>query len=182
MPADLAQQAQAQQNQDPAAASQQQAPAAFETFEAWLEKQDDTVKGLYSTHTAGLKSALDNERAANKTAQVQLRELAKKAEKGSELETALNQQIEKLTALGKQATFQDKAHTAGVRNLKLAYIAAEQAGLVSDKGDCDFSELRKQYPELFVAQATANAGAGTGNPATKAPTMDEIIKGALGRS
>ena len=159
-----------------------QPETSFETFEAFLEKQGEDVKGLYSTHTAGLKSALDNERSANKAAQAQLRELAKKADKGSELEAALNQQIEKLTALGKQASFQDKAHGAGVRNLKLAYIAAEQAGMVSDKGECDFSELRKLYPELFTAQASANAGAGTGTTATRPQTMDDIIKGALGRT
>lgn len=173
------------QAQDPAAQTQQPVqPAANETFETWLEKQDDTVKDLYSAHTTGLRSALDSERAASKAAQAQLRELAKKAEKGSELETALNQQIEKLSALEKQSAFQDKAHAAGVRNLKLAYLAAAQAGLVGEKGECDFAKLRTEYPELFAsapAPAPANAGNGTGGATPGKVDMNQAIRQALGR-
>lgn len=152
------------------------------TFEGWMDKQDETVKGLYTAHTNGLKTALDSERAANKTAQAQLRELAKKADKGSEFEAALTKQADQLNALEKQAAFQDKAHAAGVRNLKLAYMAAAQADMIDTKGNCDFSELRKEYPELFLSPpAPGNAGNGTGNQVPKPPTMDQIILGALGR-
>lgn len=153
-----------------------------ETFETWIGKQDPAIQALYTTHTGGLKSALENERAANKTAQTQLRDLAKKAEKGSELEVALTAQADKLSALEKQAAFQDKAHAANVRNLKLAYIAATQAGLVSDKGDCDFAKLRAEYPELFIAPTgSANAGEGTGNPAPAKQDMNQVLRNAFGR-
>lgn len=151
------------------------------TFDSWLAGQDDTVKGLYTQHTAGLKSALDSERKANQDAQKQLRDLAKKAEKGSELEAALTKQANDLSILQVKNHFQDKAHLAGVRSLDLAYMAAAQADLISDKGDCDFSELRKLYPELFTATVQGNAGSGTGNQAPKPQTMDQIIMGALGR-
>lgn len=175
------------QAQDPAAQSQQPVqPPANETFETWLEKQDDAVKGLYTAHTTGLKSALDSERAASKAAQAQLRELAKKAEKGSELEAALTKQADQLSALEKQSAFQDKAHAAGVRNLKLAYLAAVQAGLVGEKGDCDFAKLRTEYPELFAsapapAPAPANAGNGTGGATPGKVDMNQAIRQALGR-
>ena len=152
------------------------------TFDSWLAGQDDTVKGLYATHTSGLKSALDSERKANQDAQKQLRDLAKKAEKGSELEAALTKQADQLSALEKQSSFYDKAHSAGVRNLKLAFMAAAQSDLIGDRGDCDFTELRKLYPELFTAPpANGNAGTGTGNPPPKAQKMDDILFGALGR-
>lgn len=156
--------------------------AENETFESWLDGQDETVKSMYTAHTSGLKSALDSERSANRAAQAQLRELAKKAEKGSELEAALTKQADQLSTLEKQAAFQDKAHAAGVRNLKLAYLAAAQAGLVSEKGDCDFSKLRTEYPELFNApQAPGNAGSGTNNRAPSGLTMDQIVRNAIGR-
>lgn len=169
----------AAQNAQNAAAT---TPPENVTFEGWLAGQDETVKGLYTAHTSGLKSALESERAARKAEQAQLRELAKKAEKGSELQEALTKQADQLNVLEKQAAFQDKAHAAGVRSLKLAYMAAVQADLISDKGDCDFSELRKLYPELFTATVQGNAGAGTGTQAQRAPTMDQIIMGALGRT
>lgn len=35
-------------------------------FEAWLSGQPDEVRKMYETHTTGLKSALDKERARNK--------------------------------------------------------------------------------------------------------------------
>lgn len=163
-------------------ANPEQTAAENVTFESWLAEQDDTVKNLYTAHTSGLKSALESERTAARDAQRQLRELAKKVEKGSELETALTQQADKLSTLEKQANFQDKAHAAGVRNLKLAFIAANQAGLVDDKGGCDFAQLRTEYPELFLSPPPkGNGGEGTGNPAPKTQTMDQIIMSALGR-
>ena len=166
---------QAPQAEQPAA----QAPTD-ETFEAFIERQDETVKGKYTAHTSGLKSALDGERAANKAAQTQLRELAKKAEKGSELEAALNKQADQLKTLETQSGFYDKAHAAGVRNLKLAFLAANQAGLVSERGECDFSKLRTEYPELFTTPPPANAGSGT-QSLPKSNSMNDQIRRAAGR-
>jgi hypothetical protein len=159
-----------------------EAKATNGTFEDFMAAQDETIRGLYATHTSGLKSALDSERAANKAAQAQLRELAKKADKGSELEAALNKQVEQLSALERQAAFQDKAHAAGVRNLRLAFLAAQQAGLVSEKGECDFAKLRSEYPELFTAPPPpANAGSGTGASAAGKLDMNQAIRRAAGR-
>lgn len=150
------------------------------TFEGWLEKQDETVKGLLTSHTTGLKSALDSERKARGDAEKQIRDLAKRAEKGSELESAINKQADQLKALETQTGFFDKAHAAGVRNLKLAYLAASQAGLVSDRGECDFSKLRTEYPELFVTAPPANAGSGTQAPRVT-NSMNDQIRRAAGR-
>lgn len=160
----------------------QQAQPENVTFEAWIATQDETVKGLLTSHTTGLKSALDSERAANKTAQTQLRDLAKKADKGSELEAALTKQADQLKTLETQSGFYDKAHAAGVRNLKLAYLAANQSGLVSERGECDFAKLRIEYPELFLSPpAQGNAGAGTGNVPSAGNTMNDLIRRGAGR-
>jgi hypothetical protein len=168
---------------EPTATTEAPAPqAATEnvTFEGWLEKQDETVKGLLTSHTTGLKSALDSERKARGDAEKQIRELAKKAEKGSESEASLTKMADQLKALETQTGFFDKAHAAGVRNLRLAYLAASQAGLVSDRGECDFSKLRTEYPELFVSAPPANAGSGTQAPPTKT-SMNDQIRRAAGR-
>lgn len=171
-----------QQNQNQNGQNNQ---AANETFEAWLEAQPDEVKTkvkpLIEAHTNGLKNALDSERTARGTAEKQLRDLAKKAEKGSELETALNKQADEMAGLQKQSSFFDKAHVAGVKNLKLAYLAANQAGLVTDKGECDFAKLKTEYPELFQAVANANAGNGTGGNGTQSFSMNDEIRRRAGR-
>jgi hypothetical protein len=151
-------------------------------FDAWLGSQDESIKTLYATHTSGLQSALKSERDARGKAEKDMRELAKKAEKGSELEAALTKQADRLGALEKQAAFQEKAHSAGVRNLRLAFMAASQADMVDANGNCDFAKLKTEYPELFLSAPIGNAGAGTGTQPPKAPTMDQIIMGALGRS
>lgn len=151
-----------------------------ETFESFMEQQSDQVRALYTAHTAGLKSALDSERAARNAAEKQLRELAKKAQEGSELQAALTRQADDLAALQQRSEFYDLAHKAGVRNLGLAYIAAGQAGLLDSKGNCDFVKLRNQFPELFITPPPGNAGNGTNNPGT-AMTMNQAIRRAAGR-
>jgi hypothetical protein len=161
---------------------QQNQQGANETFDSWLAAQPDEVKtkvtSLHEAHTTGLKSALASERDARSAAEKQLRDLAKKAEKGSELEAALTKQADDLSALQKQAAFQDKAHAAGVKNLKLAFLAANQAGLVSDKGDCDFGKLKTEYPELFTPVAPGNAGNGTASGKQVFSMNDEIRRKA----
>jgi len=151
---------------------------SIETFDAYLAAHAD-LKPLYEAHTAGLKSALDGERAARKDAEKSLRDLAKQAEAGSAAQKALTEQADRMGAMEKQNSFFDKAHSAGVRNLKLAYQAANLSGLLSDKGDCDFSKLKSEYPELFIAVAPGNAGSGTGG---RQPfNMNDAIRQKAGR-
>jgi hypothetical protein len=151
-----------------------------ESWDKFLEAQPEEIKGLYTSHTAGLKSALDSERKARTEAEKSLRDLAKKAEAGSDAQKALTEQADKLNALEKQAAFQDKAHAAGVRNLKLAFMAAQQADMIDGKGNCDFAALKTEYPELFLSPPQGNAGNGTG--ATNVPSnMDAMIRQKAGR-
>jgi len=156
------------------------APAADETFDAWLAKQPETLKTLYATHTSGLTTALASERTAHKDLEKQLRDMAKKAGDGTEAQKSLTEQADKLAAESQKTEFYDKAHTAGVRNLKLAYLAAKEATLVNDKGDCDFTKLKTAYPELFAAAPKGNAGDGTGTDG-KPFSMNEQIRQKAGR-
>jgi len=169
-----------QQQQQQGQQQQQQQEPTNETFEEWIAKQPEAIKTSYAAHTGGLKSALEDERKGRKDLEKQLRDLAKKAEKGSDAEATLNAQADKLSALERQSSFFDHAHTAGVRNLKLAYLAAQQAELITDKGECDFTKLKTAYPELFLAAPQGNAGAGTGGQ-QQTFTMNDAIRHAAGR-
>jgi hypothetical protein len=152
-----------------------------DTFEGWLEKQPENVKSLYATHTSGLKNALETERKGRKDAEIQLRDLAKKAEKGSELEKSLTEQADKLTQLEQKNEFYDKAHSAGVRNLKLAYLAASQSGFINAKGEVDFTKLKAEFPELFLGAPPANGGNGA-NGTQQSKNMNDFLLQASGRS
>jgi hypothetical protein len=155
-------------------------PAENETFEVWLEKQPDVLKGLYETHTKGLTTALETERKDRKDLEKQLRDLAKKAGEGTEAQRALTEQADKLSSMSQQTEFFDKAHTAGVKNLKLAFLAAKEASLVDDKGGCDFAKLKAAYPELFAATPPGNAGNGQ-QGGQQQFSMNDLIRQKAGR-
>ena len=154
--------------------------ASAPTFDSWLGQQPDEVKGLVDGHTKGLKSALESERGERKTLQAQLKALAGKAEKGSELEAALQETTTRLKDMERRSGFFAAGHAAGITDLDLAYIAAQQGGLVRDDGSADFAALKAKHPALF-GQATTkgHAGNGTGNAPTG--TMNDAIRAAAGR-
>jgi len=163
------------------AATTQTAPPDFET---WLQAQNETVKGLLDGHTKGLKSALDAERDARKGFEKQVRELAKAADAGSAAQKQLTEMADAMTARDVQMQFYDEAHSQGVSNLKLAYLAATDAGLIDQRGRVNWEQMKKSYPELFeVAGRSPRGDAGTGTGSTPGGNIDmnTIIRRAAGR-
>jgi TolA-binding protein len=154
------------------------------SFDTWLAAQDANVRGLLDGHTKGLKNALDSERESRKGLEKQLKDLAGKAEKGSELEKQLNDLLTQQQTAQTRAEFYEAAHAAGVSNLKLAYVVASQEGLIDQKGRVNFDEMKKQFPELFGASqkpAPGNAGTGTNNQLSDRTSMDEFIRRKVNR-
>lgn len=154
------------------------------SFDTWMAAQDANVRGLLDGHTKGLKNALDSERESRKGLEKQLKDLAGKAEKGSELEKQLNDLLTQQQTAQTRAEFYEAAHAAGVSNLKLAFLVASQEGLIDQKGRVNFDEMKKSFPELFGASqkpAPANAGTGTNAPTAGAQNMNQFIRRAAGR-
>lgn len=153
------------------------------TFETWFESQPADVKSLVDSHTNGLKSALDSERQQRKDFEKKLRDAAKKLEEGSESRKAIEDMAGKLSSLEQQADFYDAAHQAGATNLRLAFLAAQESGLLDpETGKVDFGDLKKQFPELFGTRTAppGNAGTGTQDQPT-ARSMNDFIRTAAGR-
>ena len=178
---------QQQQTQQQGQQEQQQQQQGGErpalTFESWFGSQDDRVKSLIETHTKGLKSALDSERETRKGLEKQVRELASKAEKGSEAEKQLNELADKMSANDKRVAAYEGLSAAGCSNLKLAYLAAAESGLIDGQGNVNIEKMKTQFPELFKTTQTPPGKAGTGTE-TKAPggaTMNDFIRHAAGR-
>lgn len=155
------------------------------TYDAWIAGQDESVKTLLNGHLSGLKSSLSSERDARSKVEKQLKELALKAEKGSELEQKLNNLVAEQQKAQSQAEFYELAHAAGIKNLKLAFMVASNDELIDGRGRVNFDEMKRRYPELFgtgQSGAAGNAGAGTGNNGQAgARSMNDFIRTAAGR-
>lgn len=170
-------------------AAQQQAAAKTETpesFEKWLVDQPETVKELFDSHIDGLKSALDSERSGRKELEKQLKSLSKQAGEGSELKTQIDKLTTEMQQSDSRAMFYEGAHEAGVKNLKLAWIAAKEYDVQDRNGNVDFVKLKSFVPELFATQTKvvppANAGNGAGQVAAAQPDMNMFLRRATGRT
>ena len=169
-----------------AASAQASEPATtgeIPTFEAWVAGQDETVKGLLESHTKGLKSALDAERETRKGFEKQIKDLAIKAEKGSDAEKQLSAISEQMEFENRKASFYEDAHAQGVSNLKLAFLVASTENLFDKKGNVDFIQLKSKYPEVFAKPAPVlpKGNAGEGAQALPAQSMNDAIRKMAGR-
>lgn len=172
-----------QQDQNGQQQEQQQTTEAL-TFDKWYGSLDDTTKDLLDDHTSGLKSALDDERRERKSLATRLKELGKQADAGSELQKQLQELTGQMTAADTKATFYEGAHEAGVKNLRLAWIAAKEFDLVDSKGVVDFNQLKTLAPELFgPAKVVPNGNAGNGSQQSGVdkPDMNRAIRIMAGR-
>lgn len=155
------------------------------TFETVYKALDQTHRGAIDAHVSGLKTALTDERNGRKALEKQLRDLSKQAEEGSTLRTQLDRLAEEQATTTAKATFFEAAHEAQVKNLRLAWLAAQEYGLLDAKtGEADFTKLRTQAPELFAAKIVPTANAGNGAKqagAVDGKSMNDFIRAAAGR-
>lgn len=154
------------------------------SFDKWMASQPDNIKDLLDDHTSGLKSALDDERRERRALAARIKELSKTADAGSDLQKQLETLTGKMTETDAKATFYEGAHEAGVKNLRLAWIAAKEFDLIGKNGAVDFAALKATAPELFAIKtpppANAGSGANQGNGIVT-PDMNRAIRALSGR-
>jgi hypothetical protein len=125
-------------------------------FEEFLATQSDEIKASYEEHVHGLKSALQSERDAHTRFEAQVKEVSSKLENTD----ATRQALEKASAeTGAKVKFYDLAHKAGVSDLGLGFLAAQQEGLITDTG-VDLGKLKELHPGLFGSKAVIPGNAG----------------------
>lgn len=158
-------------------------PAPELTFDAWYGALDDKAKGLFDNHVTGLKAALNTERDNRAALSKQIKDLAAKAEKGSELEKQLSEASQKLEQAERRAEFMADAlrPEIGCSNAKAAYALAVADDLFDRHGRPDWNTLKSLAPELFRKPGLGSADGGAG--AQQAPKMDmnALIRRAAGR-
>lgn len=113
----------------------------------------------------------------------QLREAAKKVEKGSEAEKALADASARAEQAEQRAVFFEEASRPEIActNAKVALAIAMAEGLFTKRGDPDWPAIKQAAPELFGRKTPpGNAGVGNGSPPAT-PSMNDYIRAASGR-
>jgi exonuclease VII large subunit len=162
-----------------------QTGATPESFEAWLEGQDEQVKTLYQSHSEKLLNTVKSTRDERDEFKKQLKDLSKKAEAGSELKQQLDAMSAQLEKAERRASFLEEAAKPEIqcRNPRAAWLLAIAEDLFDKKGLPDWAALKREAPELFgTPTANANAGRGTQNPPAKQNDMNAFIRGKTGRA
>jgi small-conductance mechanosensitive channel len=157
---------------------------ANETFETWLEKQDEAVKKLYESHTVKLTNTVKATREERDALARQLKDVLPKVEKGSEAEKSLTDTLSKLEQAERRAAFAEEASKPeiGCSNPKAAYLLAQADNLFDRKGNPDWAAIKAAAPELFAKKtAKVHGGEGTGETAPTGVDMNQIILRAAGR-
>ena len=166
-------------NSDKAGGEQTQ-PLAYD---AWVKDQPEEIKTMLAGWESGLKNALQSERKTRQDLEKQVREMAGKADKGSQAQTELTQLADKIAEADRRADFFEAAHAAGAKNLKLAFLVATTDDLFDRRGQVNFETMKAQYPELFEGGAKpprGDAGAGA-NSQPSGHSMNDFIRTAAGR-
>jgi len=151
----------------------------LEGFEAWYQQLEADQRQMLDEHIRGLKSALEAEREARKNLAKQLGELRGQLDDSSEAAKRIDAiQAEARTAQAR-AAFYEQAAAAGVVDLRLAWLAASEGGMIDEDGSVDFETLKSRHGALFGGETpptSGYAGAGAGAKPPAAESMDDLIR------
>lgn len=152
-------------------------PKAPKSFDELYDSLPEGTRGLVDQHISGLRSALTSERDERKKLAKELRDLGSRLKDG---ESSTKKELEdlsgKLENYNQQVTAYESLSAAGAKNLKLAYLAAREEGLVLSDGTVKVEQLRDRMPELFAQAAPAKPKAGAGSGTGETPPAGEPKK------
>jgi hypothetical protein len=159
-------------------------PATWDEYVASLpEDQRVTVQGLYTAQNQTLLNTVKATREERDSMASDLREAAKKAEKGSAAETQLLEKANALDEANKRADFYAEAQGKQCKNAKAAWALAKSDNLFTRSGLPDWTAIQTSAPELFgpVVKPKGKGGAGAGTDDEPAGTsINDFIRNAAG--
>lgn len=139
------------------------------TYDSLIARLTDDEKAVLTEHTKGLRSALGSEREAKGKLERDLRDLSKQLEGNKDAQAKVDALANDVGKERLRGDFYEEAHNQGVDNLKLAFMAAQQDGLIDDRGRVNWAQLKKDYPQLYrqepepKVQIKGNGGEGSRN-------------------
>lgn len=159
-------------------------PADWDGYLASLPaEQQIIVKDLYDKKNSGLLASVKAVRDERDTFSKELRDAARKAEKGSQAEKDLLEQATKLDEATKRADFMEEATGQECKNAKLAYLVAKNSNHFTKAGLPDWKSIKEEAPELFGTvekkKAKGSAGVGT-DKEVKGNTINDFIRARAG--
>ena len=152
------------------------------TWDQVLAGLPNDQRALYDQHIHGLQSALSSERTQHKDLAKQLRDATSQLEAGSQARELADKLAKQLEEAEQRASFAEAAIPQGIKNPRLAYLAAQEIGAFDGRGNVNWDSLKGQFPELFTQQRSAqsNAGSGTQQPPGQGFDMDRLIRKEAG--
>jgi hypothetical protein len=146
------------------------------TFEAMMATLPEDQRTQVETHIAGMSTALKQERDERKRLERELKKVTPIAEEGTQVKQQLEQVAAAAAEEAARAAFYEQAMQAGVQrsSMRLAYLAARDAGLLAADGVADWDAMQESYPNLFEQPGAApvRAPAARPAPARTAPPPD----------
>lgn len=124
--------------------------AAF--IAAQPEEARKGIEAHIEASAKGLHKALESERETRKDLEKQLKALQGKAEKGGELEQAIEKMRGELATTNKRNAFLASA-PKDLEYVKEALAVAEVNSLIADDGRVDWDKFKKDYPGFFAKPA-----------------------------
>ena len=156
------------------------------TFDEWYKGLPQGAKTLLDNHVAGLKNALQSQKDDNKALRDKLQTAV--TEGKADAETRLAAVQTELNETKQRNTFLEGAGKLGLKNPKLAYIAAKDSGLLHEDGSIKEDKFREQFPELIGDSGGAGgnkkpatgAGAGTGGKPVGEMNWNDAVRASAG--
>jgi hypothetical protein len=164
---------------------QPQPDATPQSWEEYLEKQDEKVKALYNSHSEALLNTVKATRDERDQFKKQIKELAKAQAEGSDAKRQLEEMGAQLEKTERRAAFLEDAMRPEIqcKNARAAWLLAEAESLFDKKGNPDWAAIKREAPELFgVPAANANAGNNTQQSPNPHRDMNAFIRKAAGRT
>lgn len=144
----------------------------IKVFDAWLEKQADDIKKTVTDFVQGLRNAYDRtkdelkqSKETNDTLRTELTGIVK--QKDSDATAQVEQFKSKLDEAERRSLFYEAIAGKGVKNAKLAYVAAREGGFLENMATFSVDKFKEGFGELFAEPAAATEqNTNTANTAT----------------
>ena len=152
------------------------------TFESWISKQPDDIKGLIDSHVNGLKSAHERQKEETKSLRTKLDEIIRSKDLDADQKVkAIEAERDEYRSI---AAFQESL-PSDCADRQLAYAAAKLRDAIRKDGSVDEDKLRKECPVLFSGQRVKvpSGKPGAGTDTTPPSTMDfnAAVRAGAGR-
>lgn len=146
--------------------SEQTAQDALSSFESWLDAQPESAKAQYAQHLAGLRSALEKERAARREHERQLKRLAELEAEEAKRRDAEKSEIERLQERLQHAEQEAREARLSLLRRQAAEkyklpeaLANRLRGETLEEIEQDAEEIAKTLPKPILSPTNPSASA-----------------------